>query len=42
MEAEHEALQMSTDFSEERVNDYIFKVDGSLDSYVQEVDSLYE
>lgn len=42
MDAEDEALQMSTDFSEARVNDYIGNVDTQLDSYITDVDNLYE
>ena len=42
MEAENEALQMSTDFSENRVNDFIDNVDGKMESYVSDIDTLFD
>lgn len=42
MEAENDALQMSTDFSECWVNKYIQNVDERLTVYIDDVDSLFE
>lgn len=33
---------MSTDFSENKVNDYIMNVDSQMDSYIEDVDKLFE
>jgi hypothetical protein len=42
MEAENDALQMSTDFSENWVNEYIGNVDMLMGSYVEDVDKLFD
>lgn len=42
MEAENEALQMSTDFSENWVNEYIQNIEEKITVYVDEVDTLFE
>ena len=41
METEQEALQMSSDFSEPRINGYIHQVDDRMSLYTEEIDDVF-
>jgi len=39
---EHDALQMSHDFSENRINDYINRVDDHMEHYIEDLDAMFK